>query len=87
MATRNRCGCGKVMSRYSNGCNSCWAEKQKARVADAVAVVRTGVCPTCGAKLVRNLSMSGWWQCEQLGAVRFRKDPSKPSCSWQVFTE
>ena len=50
-------------------------------------VVATGVCPLCGGKLKRNLSMSGWWQCEQLGAEGFRKDATKPSCSWQGFTE
>lgn len=51
------------------------------------AVVSAGVCPLCGGKPKRNPSMTGWWQCEQLGAVGFRKDASKPSCSWQGFTE
>ena len=37
--------------------------------------------------LRRNLSMAGWWQCAQLGAVGFRADASRPSCSWQGFTE
>lgn len=50
-------------------------------------VVASGRCPTCGAGLRRNLSLAGWWQCEQLGAEGFRKDASKPSCSWQGFTE
>ena len=51
------------------------------------AIVAKGACPTCGAGLVRNLSLTGWWQCEQLGAEGFRKDASRPSCSWQGFTE
>ncbi len=51
------------------------------------AVVATGICPVCGAGLNRNLALSGWWQCEQLGAVGFRKDATKPSCDWQGFTE
>lgn len=55
--------------------------------AEARAVVATGKCPECGAALRRNLSLTGWWQCEQVGAVGFRKDASKPSCSWQAFTE
>lgn len=65
------------------------AEKAKrdARIAEAVAIVKTGKCPQCGAGLRRNLSITGWWQCEQLGAEGFRKDASKPSCSWQTFTE
>lgn len=63
----------------------------KARIeaahAETRAVVATGKCPTCGAGLKRNLSLTGWWQCEQLGAEGFRKDATKPSCSWQGFTE
>ena len=35
----------------------------------------------------RNLSLTGWWQCEQLGSPVFRKDPDKASCTWQGFTE
>jgi hypothetical protein len=50
-------------------------------------VVESGVCPKCGAGLRRNSSMTGWWQCEQFGAEGFRKDSSKPSCSWQGFTQ
>lgn len=51
------------------------------------AVVAKGVCPVCGAAVRRNLSITGWYQCEQLGAEGFRKDASKPSCSWQGFTQ
>lgn len=60
---------------------------QSERYAKARAVVATGVCPLCGEVLKRNLSLCGWWQCAQLGAVGFRKNPDKPSCSWQGFTE
>lgn len=49
--------------------------------------VSHGICPTCGGRLQRNLSMRGWWQCEQLGAEGFRKDPTRPSCNFQGFTE
>ena len=55
--------------------------------AETLAVVKTGVCPDCGSKLRRNLSMTGWWQCVQYGAVGFRADSLKPSCGWQGFTE
>ena len=49
--------------------------------------VSRGICPTCGGRLKRNLSMRGWFQCEQLGAEGFRKDPTRPSCNVQGFTE
>ena len=55
--------------------------------AETRAIVSRGQCPSCGAALRRNLSLSGWWQCEQLGAPTFRKNPALPSCSWQGFTE
>lgn len=62
------------------------AARIEAHHAETRAVVASGKCPTCGAGLHRNSSMTGWWQCEQLGAVNFRKNPALPSCSWQGFT-
>ena len=64
------------------------AEKAErdAHIAEAVAIVATGKCPQCGRPLRRNNSMTGWWQCSQLGAEGFRADASKPSCSFQTFT-
>ncbi len=64
-----------------------WAVKQAALFAEAATVVATGKCPTCGAPLRRNLSLTGWWTCEQNGAVGFRKDSSKPACGYYTFTE
>ena len=58
------------------------AIQQKARE-----IVATGKCPDCGRPLKRNLSMAGWYQCSQLGAVGFRADATQPSCSFQTFTE
>lgn len=63
------------------------ARKQAERIAEARRIVSTGCCPQCGAKLRRNLAITGWWQCSQYGAEGFRADSSKPSCSWQTFTE
>lgn len=54
---------------------------------EAQAALASGKCPTCGAGVRRNLSLTGWVQCDQFGAEGFRKDSSKPSCSWQGFTE
>lgn len=50
-------------------------------------IVKTGTCPDCGHKLKRNLSLTGWWQCEQFGALQFRTYADKPQCSWQGFTK
>lgn len=63
------------------------AEKWKAERMKVQTIVATGVCPLCAGKLRRNLSLTGWWQCEQLGAATHRKDANKPSCSWQGFTQ
>lgn len=62
-------------------------ERIEAARAETRRVVATGTCPFCGARVRRNWSLTGWWQCEQLGADTHRKDPTKPSCSWQGFTE
>ena len=53
---------------------------------EAKAIVAVGKCPDCGRALKRNLSMSGWWQCEQYGSKQFRAEPAKPSCDFQCFT-
>lgn len=42
-------------------------------------------CPCCGRKIKRNLSLTGWWQCSQFGAVGFRVDSTQPACNWQAF--
>src|SRR5260370_31885723 len=55
--------------------------------AEARQIVASGKCPDCGAALRRNLALAGWWQCTQYGAEGFRADSSKPSCSFQTFTE
>jgi hypothetical protein len=55
--------------------------------AEVAAIVASRTCPICGGLLRRNLALAGWWQCQQYGAEGFRADASKPSCSWQGFTE
>lgn len=62
------------------------AARHAAYVAEAQAQVATGKCPMCGAGIHRNLSLTGWRQCDRLGAPGFRKDATGPECSWQVFT-
>jgi len=59
--------------------------KREARIQADTLIVRSGKCPQCGAGIRRNLALTGWYQCDQFGAEGFRKDSSKPSCSWQTF--
>ena len=82
MAKRSRCECGKVRRKYAHRCDACERERNEKRIAEAQAIVSTGICPQCGAPLKRNLAMTGWWQCEQYGADTHRADPSKPACSF-----
>lgn len=67
--------------------NKAQIERMNAAKAETRRIVAAGVCPTCAGKLRRNLALTGWYQCEQLGTEGFRKDASKPSCNWQGFTE
>lgn len=53
--------------------------------AEASAAFAANKCPQCGAGVRQNLALTGWVQCEQYGAEGFRKDSSKPACSWQGF--
>lgn len=71
------------------------AERQawKVRLAElqakARSVVATGKCPDCGAPLLRNLAIAGWWQCAGYASPAFRKPEYRdlPKCSFQTFTE
>lgn len=60
--------------------------KSDARIAEAIAIVRSNKCPQCGSGMRNNLALTGWWQCQQYGDSGFRKDNSKPACSFQCFT-
>ena len=83
----SKCTCGKRKSKFMNYCMDCTKDQHDKANAEARAIVKIGKCPKCGAALKRNYSLPGWYQCEQAGAEGFRKDPSKPSCSFQTFTE
>lgn len=78
-----------VMSKRSEKCAATARARAEAelRFAKVRAIVATGKCSECGSGLRRNLSLKGWWQCEQLGAPAFRARPEQPPCSWQAFTE
>lgn len=60
--------------------------RMEAAQAETRRVVSTGQCPSCGSTLRRNLALSGWWQCQQLGAETHRARPQDPPCDWQGFT-
>lgn len=75
------------MSKYATECKVCSKAKSEARYDEASAHVARGTCPHCGTKLVRNLSLTGWWQCGAYGAVGFKGDKTAThDCSFQCFT-
>lgn len=80
-----------MLTREERGLKRAARAEEKARHAACVAAIKAvviaGACPKCGRPLRRNLALAGWWQCEQLGAEGWRKDPTCPSCDWQGFTE
>ena len=77
------------------------AMKKKVSRLDAIletnkAIVATGKCPDCSAPLVRNTSLSGWYQCARYGEPGFRgcfdgtgkshpEYDALPACSFQCF--
>lgn len=86
-ATPKLCSCGRRMSKHSTTCTRCHDQRMEELCMQARAIVAKGCCPTCGSGLQRNLSLTGWWQCEQYGAPQYRKDPTKDGCSFQTFTD
>lgn len=57
------------------------------RLRQAQAHVKRGICPNCGCGIRRNNSMTGWFQCDALGAVGFQTGDGigKPACNFQFF--
>ena len=73
-------------AKRKESANRCREAREKAQK-----IVSTGVCPVCGGGISRNLSLSGWWQCNSFGSDGFREDgkkaSEKPPCGFQCFTE
>ena len=86
-ARRQRCTCGKVMSKYSQTCNACHKTRMDKIHTEAREVVKSGICPQCGSALHSNYSMAGWYQCVQYGYMIAGHDTKKPNCNFQCFTE
>lgn len=77
-------------------------EQNRIEIAAIHAIVHAAVvknaCPDCGGPLLRNTSMSGWYQCAR-GIRRDRRnkpysfaekiyqDEPETNCSWQGFTD
>lgn len=59
--------------------------RMAASQAEAQGALAANACPTCGGPVALNLSITGWVQCQQFGAVGFRLDSARPACSWQGF--
>lgn len=84
---RNRCDCGKVMSKSASRCKACEQVLADRREEEAQGHVKNG-CPLCKLPLRRNLALTGWWQCSALGEPSFREEKYRnmPACSFQTFT-
>ena len=61
-----------------------YRQERLTRLKDNQNILKTGVCPRCGTKLVRNNSMTGWWQCGHVGSPGFQAVPGPP-CDFQFF--
>ena len=88
---RARCKCGRVKRKAASMCNTCHKIFMAKIRKEAQEIVTTGVCPKCGAKLVFNNALPGWWQCSCYGTwkqdKRFPENVNKPNCNFQCFTE
>ena len=58
--------------------------KMKKLYDEGMAIVKTGTCPCCGAKLALNGAIKNWWVCVHRGSPGFQKVAGKP-CDWQVI--
>ena len=65
-----------------------WKARIEQAQEEARAIVKTGICPNCGTKLVRNNSIAGWWQCGAYACEAMRKQEfaDLPKCNFQCFT-
>ena len=84
-----KCECGRRRSKHAERCQACEDKAADQRYAEAQAHVERGTCPRCGTALVRNLALTGWWQCGAFGELSFRKPEhrSLPHCGFQTFTK
>lgn len=80
-------GCGVCARTKSGKCKRCHVAHMAAIKAEADKVIATGVCPCCGTGLVRNLALTGWYQCGGYASEGFRRPgfENAPKCSYQVF--
>jgi hypothetical protein len=74
----------KTAKRLSAAVRAQEKAKRIDRLLEAYRIVRKGTCPTCGTKLYRNMSLTGWWQCGHLGAEGFQREAG-PHCDFQTF--
>ena len=79
----SKCVCGARKSKYLDVCKKCLNKAIREHNEEYNKHVQTGICPTCGSKLIRNLSLTGWYQCEQVGAETHRARPQDAPCNFQ----
>ena len=83
-----KCECGRRMSKYSRTCKVCHEKRMAECLSEAKAIVSDNKCPRCGAKLVRNNALAGWFQCVQYGTwKKTHGSVQLPDCGFQCFTE
>ena len=88
-ATVYRCGCGRRRRQHAGQCDDCYRKRREALRQEAQAHVERGTCPLCGTRLVRNLALTGWWQCGAYASESHRRPEfvGLPACAFQCFTE
>ena len=91
LSRTTNCTCGRRKAVGTHTCTTCWKKRKAALHAEAREIVATGTCPECGQKLVRNLALSGWWQCAALGTEDNKRrngcQPGTADCGYQTFTD
>jgi len=83
---RNRCKCGKVISKWDTECDACYEARRNERLAEAKAIAKTGKCPECGRNLVFCRYVLGHVMCEQYGGESHRANPDEPPCDFHCYT-
>ncbi len=75
------------MARMTKAQKQAEKDKRMNRLREAHVHLKRGTCPDCGCGLRHNNSITGWFQCNALGAVGFQTGDGigKPDCNFQFF--
>jgi hypothetical protein len=70
--------CGKPGNRL---CANCAARQVLEQELVKQQIVGRGICPQCGAALIPNTELAGWWTC----GAQLSDYPSGPGCDYEVI--